>query len=113
MLARQSIKWLAPAQNPPTEWPVEARREVFLFFKETLANVVRHSRAKNVELRAQIENGDFVLTVHDDGVGFNPAHVREGIGLKNLRERARDLAGHLSIESTPETGTTISLRAPV
>jgi len=113
MLARQETKWQAPAENPPADWPAEARREVFLFFKETLANIVRHSRAKHVDLRAQIENREFILTIHDDGVGFDPAHVREGIGLKNLRERARDLKGHFTIESSPEKGTTITLRAPV
>ena len=113
MLARQEIRWEAPPENPPPEWPAEARREVFLFFKETLANIVRHSRAKHVELRARIEHREFTLTIHDDGVGFDPAHVREGIGLKNLRERARDLKGHFTIESSPETGTTITLRAPV
>ncbi|MDR3404008.1 MAG: discoidin domain-containing protein [Chthoniobacter sp.] len=113
MLARQTIHWQAPPENPPTEWPAEARREVFLFFKETLANIVRHSRAKRVELRAQIENREFVLTIHDDGVGFDPTHVREGIGLKNMRERARDLNGQVSIQSSPEAGTTITLRAPV
>jgi signal transduction histidine kinase len=113
MLARQTILWQAPPQNPPTEWPAEARREVFLFFKETLANIVRHSRARHVEMRAQIEKHEFILAVHDDGVGFDPAHVREGIGLKNLRERARDLNGHVNIESSPESGTTITLRAPI
>ena len=113
MLARQAVRWLAPPQNPPADWPAEARREVFLFFKETLANIVRHSRAKQVELRTEIQDGEFVLTVHDDGVGFDPAHVKEGIGLKNLRERARDLDGNFAIDSSPESGTTVTLRAPV
>jgi signal transduction histidine kinase len=113
MLARQEICWQSPPQNPPADWPVEARREVFLFFKETLANIVRHSRAKRVELSAKIEAGNFILTVHDDGVGFDPTHVREGIGLKNLRERARDLDGEFTIVSSAETGTTINLRAPI
>lgn len=113
MLARQEIHWQAPPENPPADWPAEARREVFLFFKETLANIVRHSRAKRVELGARIEGREFVLTVKDDGVGFDPTHVREGIGLKNLRERARDLDGHFTIESTPEAGTTVTLRAPI
>src|SRR5690606_31476784 len=54
MLARQEIHWLAPPESPPATWSVEARREIFLFFKETLANVVRHSRARRVELRAQL-----------------------------------------------------------
>ncbi|EDY22074.1 histidine kinase [Chthoniobacter flavus Ellin428] len=113
MLARQDIQWQAPPENPPADWPAESRREVFLFFKETLANIVRHSRAKQVELSAKIVGREFTLTIHDDGVGFDPAHVREGIGLKNLRERARDLDGHFTIDSSPEKGTTITLRAPL
>jgi signal transduction histidine kinase len=113
MLARQSVQWVTPPQNPPPEWSGEARREVFLFFKETLANIVRHARAKRVELRAVIQDRQFFLTVHDDGVGFDPTHVREGIGLKNMRERARDLGGHVSIESSAAAGTTITLRAPL
>jgi signal transduction histidine kinase len=113
MLARQEIRWEGPPENPPAEWPAESRREVFLFFKETLANIVRHSRAKKVDLRAKIEGRHFVLTIHDDGVGFDPTHVREGIGLKNLRERARDLDGQVSIDSSAELGTIVTLRAPV
>ncbi len=113
MLARQKIDWLAAPQNPPAAWPAESRREVFLFFKEAMANVVRHARATHVELGAQIDCGEFVLTVRDDGIGFDPPHAREGVGLKSLRERARDLHGQMTIQSTPGAGTTVTLRAPV
>ncbi len=113
MLARQEIHWRPAPQNPPTAWPVESRREIFLFFKEALANVVRHARAKRVELSAQIERRDFVLVVSDDGVGFDPAQAYEGVGLKSLRERARDLRGQMTIQSTVGGGTTITLRAPL
>jgi signal transduction histidine kinase len=113
MLARQEIEWMPAAENPPAAWPIESRREVFLFFKEALANVVRHARARRVELRAQVERGEYVLAVRDDGVGFDPANAREGVGLKSLRERARDLRGHLSIDSRPGGGTTVTLRAPL
>ena len=112
MLARQEIHWLAPPENPPPSWPAEARREIFLFFKEALANVVRHARARGVELRAQLEHGAYVLAVRDDGVGFDPAVAREGVGLKSLRERASDLHGQLIIQSAPGAGTTVTLRAP-
>jgi signal transduction histidine kinase len=113
MLARQEIHWRQEPQNPPAAWPVESRREVFLFFKETLANVVRHARAKRVELSAQINRRDFVLVVSDDGVGFDPAQTHEGVGLKSLRERARDLRGQMTIQSTAGGGTTITLHAPL
>lgn len=113
MLARQKIEWLGAPQSPPANWTLEARREVFLFFKETLANVVRHARAHRVELRAQVTGGEYVLSVCDDGVGFDPAHAREGVGLKSLRERARDLHGELTIKSKAGEGTTVTLRAPL
>jgi signal transduction histidine kinase len=113
MLARQEIHWRGTPQNPPATWPAEAHREVFLFFKEALANIVRHSRATRVELSAQIERRDFVLVVSDDGVGFNPAQDHEGVGLKSLRERARDLRGQMSICSTTTGGTSVTLRAPL
>ncbi len=113
MLARQEIQWVAPPENPPAAWPAESRREVFLFFKEALANVVRHARAKRVELRAQAERGKFVIVVRDDGIGFDPAHAREGVGLKSLRERARDLRGEMTIESVAGQGTAVTLSAPL
>jgi signal transduction histidine kinase len=113
MLARQKIQWLAAPENPPTAWPAESRREVFLFFKEAMANVVRHARAQRVELGAQIERREFVLTVRDDGVGFDPATAHEGVGLKSLRERARDLHGCMTIQSELGAGTTVILRAPI
>lgn len=113
MLARQEIQWTVPPENPPSAWPVESRREVFLFFKEALANVVRHAHAKRVDLRAQVGRGEFVVAVRDDGVGFDPAHSREGVGLKSLQERARDLRGEMTIDSKPGGGTTVTLRAPL
>ncbi len=112
MLARQEIHWRETPQNPPASWPAESRREVFLFFKEALANVVRHSAAKRVELRAGMERNEFVLVVHDDGAGFDATQIQEGLGLKSLRERARDLKGQMRIQSAPGGGTTVTLRAP-
>jgi len=57
-----------------------------------------------------------VARVHDDGPGFDPAHIRsEGgrhVGLGLLRERARLLGGALDLDSWPAKGTTVTLRLP-
>ena len=57
----------------------------------------------------------FVLEITDDGQGFDPetAKQRGGMGLASMRERAKEMHGTLSIESSPGEGATISVRVPV
>ena len=113
MLARQEIRWLAAPENPPPGWPANSRREVFLFFKEALANVVRHARARRVELRAQVVRGEFVLTVSDDGVGIDPARRRSGLGLRGIEERVKELFGTMTVGSAAGQGTTLAIQLPL
>jgi signal transduction histidine kinase len=55
-----------------------------------------------------------VMHVHDDGRGFDPAHVTPGhMGLSNMIRRAEALAGSFRVESTSGYGTTITVRVPV
>ena len=102
-------------QAPRTDWSLsaETRREVFLIFKETVNNVVRHARCSQVDMTLSIEGHWLRLQVHDDGCGFDPARKAEGNGLESLRERARRLGGAVEIESMPGSGTTIALGMPL
>ena len=84
-----------------------------------MANVGKHSNATSVRIRSEISQGDFILSVEDDGVGFDP-HVLaaeqesgEHLGLMAMRERAELLGGHLSIDSMPGIGTRITVRLPI
>lgn len=113
MLAGREVVWnLDPDAWPAGEDPARARH-LFLFFKETLANVARHSEARRVEIGLQAAGGDAILTVADDGVGFAPETVRRGLGLGSLASRARELGAELAIESRPGAGTRVVLVVPV
>jgi signal transduction histidine kinase len=90
---------------------LQFRQNVFLLYKETLTNVARHARASRVEIKVEQNNGDWRLTVHDNGVGFDPQESYSGNGLKNLRLRAAKLNGALALESQPGRGTTVSFSA--
>lgn len=87
---------------------------------EALSNVARHSRARRARVHAWSENGRLHLTIQDDGIGFsggNPPAERApgaggGMGLRNMRDRARLLGGELTIESQPGRGTTVMLDMP-
>jgi signal transduction histidine kinase len=58
---------------------------------------------------------DVLLSVRDDGIGFDRAEVKEnpGLGFSSMRERARLIHGEVSIKSQPEKGTVITVRAPL
>jgi signal transduction histidine kinase len=87
----------------------------FRILQESLTNVARHARASQVSVRVTRENDRIVLTVRDDGVGFDTARPRKpgSFGLAGLRERAYLVEGELDIASSPGHGTTIEVRIPL
>lgn len=79
--------------------------------RETLSNAARHADATSVDVVVAVPGGDTVeLTVRDDGRGIGP-HTRES-GLRNLRERARDLGGDCRVTTEPGAGTTVVWSVP-
>lgn len=88
--------------------------------KEGLSNVHRHASASNVGIILDVEPQRCVLTIQDDGVGFDPMKkmsyvngANKGFGLIGMRERARLLGGTMSIESNIGAGTRIKVEVPL
>jgi ligand-binding sensor domain-containing protein/two-component sensor histidine kinase len=91
----------------------EMRRELYLIFKEAVNNAARHSGCSAARIVFLVSDGALELSVHDDGMGFDPQRDSEGNGLANMRSRARKLGGELEIVSNKGQGTTVSLIAPL
>jgi signal transduction histidine kinase len=89
------------------------RRELYLIFKEAVNNVVCHSGCTAVKITFLISDGALELSVHDNGVGFDPAGDSEGNGLANMRLRATKLGGELRVSSNNGDGTAVHLIAPL
>ena len=96
------------------ELPAAAELQVTRIAQEALANIRKHARAQTVRvlLTTKME-GDQVLLIEDDGVGFqlpeSEGQTGEHIGLSIMRERARRMGAELRIESEPEEGTRVEL----
>jgi signal transduction histidine kinase len=103
----------------------EFRRNIFLIFKEALANIIKHSQAKNVIISFHDGGSQFIMTIKDDGVGLSNKEFRlsvntdnndlrkkesGGNGLKNIISRAEELNAKLEIESFPDKGVIISIK---
>jgi signal transduction histidine kinase len=89
-------------------------RTLFLTTQEGLANVARHARAKSADITLTERSGQIILTIRDDGRGFNPDSgvYRVGHGLANMESRARELNGEFVVQSAPGQGTVMRLALP-
>lgn len=93
--------------------PLDYRRRVYLIYKEAINNALRHAAPQRVVLTLRRDGRLLVMTVADDGRGFDPREGGQGNGLHNMRQRAGSLGGELSVVSAPGVGTTVTLRAPI
>jgi len=83
--------------------------------QEALHNVVKHSRATHATVSLTTNNGELVLSVSDNGIGFDPVSGRDKgtLGLLSLRERARLVGAHLQVSSKLGEGTVVEVRVPL
>lgn len=87
------------------------RAELTAIIREAVSNALRHGHAERVVVSLRPESGQGLLTVQDDGSGFDPASVPGGgHGLKHLRQRAKDLGGECVVDSRPGGPTTLRVR---
>jgi signal transduction histidine kinase len=82
--------------------------------QEAMGNAVTHGAAQHVDVRLTRSNGLVALTVSDDGKGFDPNRggASGGLGLINIRERARQLNGTFDLNTEPGRGTTVRVTIP-
>jgi signal transduction histidine kinase/streptogramin lyase len=89
------------------------RREIFLIFKESVNNIVKHAGATEAELEFRVEGNQLFLSVMDNGRGFDLAQENDGHGLISMRTRAESIGGKFDLVSAAGKGTTIIFRAPI
>jgi two-component system, NarL family, sensor histidine kinase DegS len=83
--------------------------EVFRIVQEGLGNARRHAGARHAEVAISQRAGRRIVSVRDDGVGFDEATTADGQGLENMRQRAEAIQGRLSLRSAPGHGTAIEV----
>lgn len=91
----------------------DVRYQLVTIAAEALENVHRHADASQVAVRLRLEDGDVVLEVVDNGVGFDTAQPRPPghFGLQGMAERAREVGGRVELVSAPGEGTTVRVVA--
>jgi len=118
------LEWMAKARqyqviydhNVP-EIPASRDKEtmVYRLFQESLHNIFRHARAKEIRINLDYRQQRLRLAIADDGVGFNVPEVlkmQKGMGLHNLHKRAGMIGGEAVIHSAPGAGTEVAITIP-
>lgn len=114
--SRTGIKTVVVQEELAEPLPREIASCLYRIAQESLANVTKHARASRVELELTCDRRGVTLSIQDSGVGFDPDRLRAhplGLGLVNMRERARSVQGRLDIRSEMGRGTSILVQIPL
>jgi signal transduction histidine kinase/ligand-binding sensor domain-containing protein len=92
---------------------MESRRDFFLVFKEAVNNAAKYSKASMVWVSITSGGKKLVLTVKDNGIGFDVAAADGGNGMGNMRKRAESMQGQVQIKSVKGQGTEVIVKIPI
>lgn len=92
---------------------ISLRRNLLLITKEVINNAMKHSGASHINLSFRPESQYAVLTIADNGSGFNPAIVRKGHGMTSINQRVKDFGGICRIDSDGSHGTSVIVSIPI
>jgi signal transduction histidine kinase len=95
--------------------PTDIALCLYRVVQESLKNIIKHSQAQSAEIFLKSADNSISLAIRDNGIGFDPAEVRQkpGLGLASMRERIQLVQGEFSIKSQPGQGTAVSVRVPL
>jgi signal transduction histidine kinase len=90
---------------------------LFRIAQEALNNIAKHAGARHAEIALDEENGDCVMSVRDDGIGFDVGEntsdrAKAGIGMVTMRERSQAVGGRFEVQALPGHGTRLTVRVP-
>ena len=86
---------------------------VYRAVQEALTNCVKHARAHRIQVTVTDEHDGLAVSIQDDGIGLDPGRKAEGLGLRGIEERVRELGGTMRIRSAAGAGTTLNIRVPL
>lgn len=97
----------------PDQLPDVIYQQCYRMLQEILNNIIKHANATTADIQLFGHEGELVMTIEDDGVGFEAFTVKKNLGLQQLQVRAESMQGILEISSSPGMGTQIMIRIPL
>ena len=111
--AENSVQVKMKVTGTPRSLTSSAETALLRISQEAMHNINKHAQAKNVNITFSFMEDIFVMDIADDGLGFEPSKIKNGFGMKTMRDRAEELSGTLTIESEQGIGTAIAVSIPI
>lgn len=86
---------------------------MYRIIQEALQNCNKYAKASTIRVEFKSEIDHLVLSIMDDGVGFNVKRTKNGIGLHNIEYRAAECKGTVTIKSAQGEGTLLVIKVPI
>ncbi len=86
---------------------------LYRILQELVSNTIKHAKAKTIEIHLTKSGNHLMMLVEDDGVGFDISKVKQGLGLRNMENRAKSIGATLTIDSNEKSGTTASIELEI
>jgi signal transduction histidine kinase len=109
---RTGLRVQVNAADMEQDLPEEHKTCIYRIVQEALNNVARHAQASAAQVTLQQHPGELLLSIQDDGTGFDAQRVR-GLGLLGMEERTRHLGGTFAIDSQAGRGTLLKINLPL
>jgi PAS domain S-box-containing protein len=91
----------------------EVQLVLYRIIQEQFSNIVKYAQASHVEIRVRKDAGYLIITISDDGVGYDLSKKTSGIGLHNIRRRVQVLGGSVQVQSSPGNGFSVTASIPI
>ena len=86
---------------------------IYRILQEQFSNIIKYARASAVQIAVKKQNGHLLMSINDNGVGFDTSVKKNGIGLENIARRMKMFNGKVNIDSSPGKGCRMSVKIPV
>jgi signal transduction histidine kinase len=111
--AENSVQVKMKVTGTPRSLTSSAETALLRISQEAMHNINKHAQAKKVNITFSYMEDLFVMDIADDGLGFEPSKIKNGFGMKTMRDRIEELSGTLTIESEQGIGTAIAVSIPI
>jgi len=109
-------EWKSPAEDIEHTFQARSYVQTTRILRESVSNIIKHSGATHATISSAVQDGDFILTIQDNGQGIPSeldGRLDRGHGMASMKSRAKQMHGQCLVESGPGWGTVIRLTIPL
>ena len=114
--SKVEVDWLSPIEETEHLLPSRGFVQTTRIVRESVSNIIKHSGATRCSVRCRIADGYFAMTIQDNGRGIPmelDGKLDGGLGMSNMKRRAKQMRGQCLVQSGPGYGTVIALTVPL